>query len=299
MPEDLSRVLESDERTLLASGLGPTEGPLWHPGGYLTLVDLQGSRLLRWDPQSGISVVRENTGEGNGCTLDRQGNLIMCEGADHRRVTRMSGDGAVATIADRWQGHRFHRPNDVVCRSDGSIYFTDPSLRVPPEQREYDFAGVFRVAPDGQVHAATDGCEYPNGLAFSPDESVLYVAISRTSLECLEEEQRGEYCSHRKIRAFDVDREGNLSNNRVFADMSSAERGVPDGMKVDTEGRVYCTGSGGIWVFNPDGNKLGVIRGPEVPRNLAFGGPDFRTVYTTPGESLYSFRIATPGISPF
>ncbi len=291
MPEDLSAILESAEHTKLADGLGATEGPLWHPEGHLTFVDLRGNRLYRWDPEGGVSVIRENTGEGNGCTLDRHGRLIMCEGADHRRITRMDASGAVATIADRYQGKRFNRPNDVVCRSDGSLYFTDPSLRVPPEEREYGFAGVFRIAPDGQLHLATDGCEYPNGLAFSPDESVLYVAISRTSEQCFQEEERREFCAHRKIRAFDVGADGSLRNNRVFADMSSAEPGVPDGMKVDTEGRVFCTGSGGIWVFDPAGNKLGVIRGPEVPRNIAFGGPDFRTVYTTPGESLYSFRV--------
>ena len=296
MAEDLSGILESTEHTLLATGLGNTEGPLWHSAGYLTFVDLSGSRLLRWDSEGGVTVVRENTGEGNGCALGPQGRLIMCEGADHRCITRMEADGSVTTIADRWQGKRLHRPNDVVCRSDGSIYFTDPSLRVPPEDREYEFAGVFRIAPGGQLHLATDGCEYPNGLAFSPDESVLYVAISRTSLDCLQEEERGEYCAHRKIRAFDVSTDGTLSNNRVFADMSSAEPGVPDGMKVDIEGRVFCTGSGGIWVFDPTGNKLGVILGPEVPRNVAFGGPDFRTVYTTPGQSLYSFRVKTPGI---
>ena len=299
MPEDLSGILESTEHTLLAIGLGATEGPLWHPGGYLTFVDLRGSRLLRWDPESGISVIRENTGEGNGCTLDQHGHLIMCEGADHRRITRMGAYGAITTIADRWRGKRFNKPNDVICRSDGSIYFTDPSLRVPVEEREYGFAGVFRVAPGGEIHLATGGCEYPNGLAFSPDESVLYVAISRTTEQCFQEETRGEFCAHRKIRAFDVATDGRLSNNRVFADMSSAEPGVPDGMKVDIEGRLFCTGSGGIWVFDPAGNKLGVVRGPQVPRNIAFGGPDFRTVYTTPGESLYSFRVKTPGVRPY
>ena len=298
MAEDLSGILESTEHTLLATGLGDTEGPLWHPGAYLTFVDMTESRLLRWDSKDGISVARENTGGGNGCTLDRQGRLIMCEG-ERRSITRMDAGGSVTTIADRWQGKRLHRPNDVVCRSDGSIYFTDPSLRVPEEEREYDLAGVFRIVPDGQLHLATDGCEYPNGLAFSPDESVLYVAISRISLECLEEEARGDYCAHRKIRAFDVSADGTLSNNRVFADMSSAEPGVPDGMKVDIDGRVFCTGSGGTWVFGPEGNKLGVIRSPEVPRNIAFGGPDYRTVYTTPGQSLYSFRVRTPGIGAF
>ncbi len=298
MADDLSGILESPEHTLLASVGGNTEGPLWHPGGYLTFVDLSGSRLLRWDADGGASVLREGTGEGNGCAFDRQGRLLMCEGADRRRVTRMDADGTVTPIAERWQGQRFHKPNDVVCRSDGSVYFTDPSLRLEPELREYDFAGVFRIAPDGEVYLATDGCEYPNGLAFSPDESVLYVAISRISLDCLGEEERGEVCNHRKIRAFDVAADGSLSNNRVFADMSSAEPGVPDGMKVDTAGRVFCTGSGGIWVFEPDGSHIGVIRGPEIPRNIAFGGPDYRTVYTTPGQSVYSFRVTTPGVQP-
>ena len=299
LPDRLSEILESPEHTLLGSGYGNTEGPLWHPGGHLTFVDFASSRLLRWENPSGVSTVREQTGEGNGCTFDGQGRLIMCEGADHRCVTRMDADGTVTTIADRWQGKRFHRPNDVVCRSDGSIYFTDPSLRVPLEQREYDFAGVFRISPEGELDVATDGCEYPNGLAFSPDESVLYVAISRANERCFEEEAQGEVCLHRKIRAFDVAPDGSLSNNQVFANMASAEPGVPDGMKVDTLGRVFCTGSGGIWVFDPDGTRLGVIRGPEVPRNMAFGGPDFRTVYTTPGDSLYSFRVKTPGIRPY
>lgn len=299
MPEDLSDILESPEHTLLAFNLGNTEGPLWHPGGFLTFVDLVGSRLLRWGPGGNVSVVRENTGEGNGCTLDRQGRLIMCEGADHRRITRMGPDGSVTTIAESWQGKLFNRPNDVVCRSDGSIYFTDPELRVPREEREIGFAGIFRIDPGGGLQLATDECEYPNGLAFSPDESVLYVAISRTSEACFLEDERGEFCAHRRIRAFNVASDGTLSNNRVFADMSSSAPGVPDGMKVDTEGRIFCTGSGGIWVFAPNGDKVGEIHGPEVPRNLAFGGPDNRTVFTTPGQSLYSFRVKAPGIGAF
>ena len=305
MAGDLSSVLESGEQTLLASALGRTEGPLWHPEGYLTFVDLGGSRLLRWDPAKAgdaggtVSVVRKGTGEGNGCTFDRQGRLLMCEGADHRRLTRMEAGGAVTTVAETYQGKRFNKPNDVVCRSDGSIFFTDPESRLPAEQREIGFSGVFRVDPSGQLHLATDECEYPNGLAFSPDESILYVAISRLDERCFEEAEKGLVCNHRKIRAFDVATDGTLSNNRVFCDMSSAEEGVPDGMKVDTEGRVFCVGSGGIWVVEPDGTVLGVIKGPEVPRNVAFGGPDFRTIYATPGESLYSFRVKTPGIAPY
>jgi gluconolactonase len=243
--------------------------------------------------------VRENTGEGNGCTLDRQGRLIMCEGADHRRVTRMAADGTVTAIAERWQGKRFNKPNDVVCRSDGTIFFTDPGLRVPAELREIKFSGVFRIDPAGHLHLATDECEYPNGLAFSPDESVLYVAISRLDQRCFQEAERGEVCNHRRIRAFDVAPDGSLSNNRVFCDMSSAAPGVPDGMKVDTTGRVFCVGSGGIWVIAPSGEVIGILRMPEVVRNLAFGGADFRTLYVTTRGALAKIEVKTPGIGAF
>ncbi len=296
MPDDLSSVLDSGEHTLLASGQGRTEGPLWHPGGFLTFVDLEGSRLLRWDTDGSLSVAREDTGEGNGCTLDRQGRLLMCE-AERKRVTRQEADGTITTIAGSFEGKPLNRPNDVICRSDGTIFFTDPDGRTPPEERLIGFGGVFRISPDGQLHLGTDGCEYPNGLALSPDESVLYVAISRLDERCFGEEERGEVCTHRMIRAFDVAADGSLSNNRVFCEMFSAEPGVPDGMKVDSQGRVFCTGSGGVWVIDPSGERVGIIRGPEVPRNVAFGGPDLCTLFTTPGDSLYSVRVKVPGIS--
>jgi gluconolactonase len=205
----------------------------------------------------------------------------------------------VTTLAETWQGKRFNKPNDVICRSDGTIYFTDPELRLPREQREIGFSGVFRIDPQGEVHLATDECEYPNGLALSPDEAVLYIAISRLDERCFEEEQQGAVCHHRKIRAFDVAPDGTLSNNRVFCDMSSADPGVPDGMKVDTLGRVFCVGSGGFWVIEPSGEVVGVVRTAEVVRNLAFGGPDFRTLYMTPGSSLWKMEVKTPGIGAF
>ena len=296
MPDDLSNVLNSEDHTLLASGQGRTEGPLWHPGGFLTFVDLEGSRLLRWDTDGSLSIAREDTGEGNGCTLDRQGRILMCE-AQRKRVTRQETDGSITSIADSFDGKPLNRPNDVICRSDGTIFFTDPDGRTPPEERLIGFGGVFRISPDGQLHLGTDGCEYPNGLALSPDESVLYVAISRLDDRCFGEEERGEVCTHRMIRAFDVAADGSLSNNRVFCEMFSAEPGVPDGMKVDSQGRVFCTGSGGVWVIDPSGERVGIIRGPEVPRNVAFGGSDLSTLFTTPGDSLYSVRVKVPGIS--
>jgi gluconolactonase len=220
----------------------------------------------------------------------------MCEGADHRRITRMEATGTVTTLAERWHGKRFNKPNDIVCRSDGSIFFTDPELRLPSAQRELGFSGVFCIDPQGQVHLATDECEYPNGLAFSPDESILYVAISRLDERCFEEEARGEVCPHRRIRAFDVAPDGSLHHNRVFCEMTSAAPGVPDGLKVDTAGRVWCVGSGGIWVMAPSGEVIGMVQTPEVVRNLAFGGPDFRTLYLTPGGSLAHLEVTTPGI---
>src|SRR5436309_13759015 len=260
MSESLSHVLTAMEPTLLTTGWGRTEGPLWHAGGSVTFVDLAGSRLLRWDPADrAVTVVREQTGEGNGCTLDLQGRLIMCEGADHRRITCMDAAGTVTTLADRWHGKRFNKPNDVVCRSDGSLFFTDPELRLPAAQREIGFSGVFRIDPQGQVHLATDACEYPNGLAFSPDESLLYVAITRLYERCFEEEARGAVCTHRRIRAFDVAPSGSLPHHRVVCDMSSAASGVPDGPEVGTAGRASSASARGICGLAPSGHVTGII----------------------------------------
>ena len=294
MSEDLSQILDGEPEQL-ATGFLFTEGPLWSPAGWLYFVDIRRSQLLSLSPGLETDVIREDTGEGNGLTFDLQGRLIMCEGAN-RRLTRTERDRSITVLADRWEGKRFHKPNDVAGRSDGTIYFTDPGLRVPPEEREIGFFGVFTVSPDGQVRLATDECEYPNGLAFSPDESVLYVAISRLDERCVDEDERGEVCTHRKIRAFDVAPDGSLSNNRVFADMSSAEPGVPDGMKVDAQGNVFCTGNGGTCVFDKEGRYLGTIRTPEIPANCAFGGSDLRTLFFTARTSVYRVRVKVPGV---
>ena len=185
LPEHRSTDLDATEPPLLITGWGRTEGPLWHAEGSVPCVDLAGSRLLCWDPHGQVTVVREQTGEGNGCTLDRQGRLLMGEGADHRQRTRRDAAGTVTTLAERWHGKRFNTPKDVVCRSDGSLFFTDPELRLPPAPRELGFAGVLRSDPQGQVHRATDACAYPNGLAFLPYVSILSVAISRMEARCV------------------------------------------------------------------------------------------------------------------
>jgi gluconolactonase len=204
---------------------------------------------------------------------------VLCEG-ENRRVTRAGAGGAMEVLVDRYEGKRLNRPNDVVCTSDGSLYFTDPGLRVPLGERELTYAGVYRVSPDGTTTLVAD-CEYPNGLAFSPDERTLYVANTRWTAY---------------IHAFELDAAGTVIRRRIFADMSSDEKdGVPDGMKVDVNGRIYCTGPGGTWVFAPDGTRLGIIRTPEVPANLAFGGPDLQTLFFTARTSVYSLRVTTPG----
>lgn len=299
MAETLTDVLRSTEPVLQVGVGGATEGPVWHGDGSLTFTKFKSSQLMRLGADGNLTVVRSDTGYGNGCALDREGRLLMCEG-DNRRVTRTEPDGSVHAIAERWKGKRLNKPNDVVCRSDGTVYFTDPELRVPREERDLGFSGVFFVTPDGRLELGTDECEYPNGLAFSPDESVLYVAISRLDERCFEEEENGRVCTHRRIRAFDVAPDGSLSNNRVFVDMSSAEPGVPDGMKVDTDGRVYCTGSGGIWVIEPDCERLGIIRVPELPRNLVFGGRDLSTLYITAGDSVYTLETSARGaVDPY
>ena len=284
----LPDVLESVEAERLATGFVFTEGPLWHPDGFYYFVDIRTNRLYRIAPGQKAEVVRETAG-GNGTTFDLQGRLILCEGGG-RRVTRMGRDGKAETLVDRYQGGRFNRPNDVVCRSDGSLYFTDPDKRVPYAEREipgpagidnlWDGACVYRVAPDGVVSLFAH-CEYPNGLAFSPDERTLYVANTRSS---------------KYIHGIEVDAAGGMARRRIFADMNAGtERGIPDGLKVDSVGRVYCTGPGGIWVFTPEGDRLGTVRFPEQAVNFAFGGVDLRTLFCCAHTSVYTLRVKAPG----
>ena len=281
MSDALAAILETSQAERLATGFVFTEGPLWHPDGFYYFVDIRrnGGELHRYVVDKGAELVRSNTGEANGNTFDLQGRVVTCEGGN-RRVTRWAADGRSEVLMDRFEGKRLNRPNDVVCKSDGSIYFTDPGLRIPLAEREVPHAGVYRIMPDGSQKLVAD-FEYPNGLAFSPDERFLYVANTRWA----------QY-----IHVLELDASGNMVRRRIFADMSSDETdGVPDGMKVDVEGRVFCTGPGGTWVFAPDGTRLGIIRTPEVPANLAFGGPDLRTIFFTARTSIYSMRVKTPG----
>ncbi len=284
----LPDILETTEAERLATGFVFTEGPLWHPDGYYYFVDIRKNKLYRMTPGQAPEVVRETAG-GNGTTFDLEGRLILCEG-DGRRVMRTGHDGKVGILVDRYQGGRFNRPNDVVCRSDGNLFFTDPDKRVPYGAREipppaginnlWDGACVYRVAPDGAIGVLAH-CEYPNGLAFSPDERTLYVANTRSS---------------KYIHAIEVDAAGKMVRRRIFADMNAGDApGIPDGLKVDSQGRVFCTGPGGIWVFAADGKHIGIIRFPEQSVNFAFGGADLRTLFCCAHTSVYTLRVKVPG----
>jgi gluconolactonase len=275
----LSDILETTALERVATGFVFTEGPLWHPDGFFYFVDVRSSLLYRLVLGQPAEKIRETSG-GNGTTFDLQGRLINCEG-DGRRVTRTDSNEIVTTLIDRFEGKRLNRPNDVICSSNGSLFFTDPSLRVPLADRELEHAAVYRIAPDGQVSMVAS-FEYPNGLALSRDERTLYVANTRWT----------QY-----IHAIELDAEGNMVRRRIFADMSAdGKNGVPDGMKVDEAGRVYCTGTGGVWVFDRDGTRIGIIETPEVCANVAFGGPDLRTLLLTASTSIYTLRVKVPGL---
>jgi gluconolactonase len=265
----------------IASGFGFTEGPLWY-GDYLLFSDIPKNRIVRLDIYSygpEVTTFRSPSNNSNGLTLDNSGRLVACESSS-RRMTRTEADGTITVLAERYQGKRINAPNDVVTRSDGSVYFTDPAFGDTPKDKELNFNGVYQIAPDGELVLLMDDRVMPNGLAFSPDESILYVNDTRERL----------------IRAFDVNPDGTVSNGRVFIKMEGDEPGSPDGMKVDKEGNVYCTGPGGIWVISPDGKALGSIRVPEMASNFAWGDSDWKTLYITARASIYRIRLAIPGV---
>jgi len=275
----LPELIQSEGPERIATGFQFTEGPVWHPDGYLLFSDIPAGRIYKWSPDGTLEVFRQPSGNSNGLTFDQQGRLIACEHGT-RRVSRTEPDGRVVPLATHYQGKRLNSPNDVVVKSDGSIYFTDPPYGVQPEKRELSFQGVYRIAPDGTLTLLADDFDRPNGLAFSPDESILYV----------------DDTTQRHVRAFDVLPDGTLANGRIFAEMHSPATGGPDGMKLDVEGNLYVTGPGGTWLFDPEGNHLGTLVTPEKPANLAFGDTDRRTLYITARTSVYRVRTKLPGV---
>jgi gluconolactonase len=263
----------------LATGFGFVEGPVWHQDGYWLFSDIPSNRIHKITPEGEVGIYREPSGNSNGLTLNWAGRLLACEHGN-RRVSIADIGGVEETFADNYEGKKLNSPNDVVVHSSGAVYFTDPPYGIKPEQMEQPCAGVYRVDPDGAMRCVIEDFEKPNGLAFSPDESVLYIDDSH----------------YQHIRAFDVAADGSLNNSRMFADMSHDGDGVPDGMKVDQEGNLYATNALGIWVYNPAGDFLGLISVPEVPANCAWG-EDGRTLFMTARTSVYRVRMCIAGMA--
>ena len=279
---------EGAEVERLATGFDFTEGPIWNAeGNYLLFSDMVGDVRRRWDERDGITEVARPSNKGNGMTYDAEDRLIVCEHATSQ-VVRQRPDGSFETIASHYRGKELNSPNDVVVKSDGSVYFTDPTLGRLPDfgverEQELDFQGVYRLpAGDGDLQLLVDDFEQPNGLCFSPDESLLYVNDTPRA----------------HIRVFDVRPDGTLANGRLFFEnigRGVIEEGVPDGMKCDERGNVYVTGPDGIWVISPEAEYLGVIEAPENVHNLNWGDPVWRTLYLTCITSLYRVQMKVAG----
>jgi gluconolactonase len=269
----------------LATGFLFTEGPLWHPAGrYLLFSDMPGDTLRKWSANEGVSIFRKPCAQSNGLAWDGQGRLIVCEHATSR-LTRTEADGTSTVLASHHAGKELNSPNDVVVKSDGAIYFSDPTYGRKegfgrPRPTELDFRGVYRVAADGTLSLMAGDFGQPNGLCFSLDESRLYVNDT----------------DRQHIRLFDVRADGTLADGRVWAETRGEGAGAPDGMKIDSAGNVYCCGPGGIHLFAPDATCLGVIKMPEYTANFCFGDDDRRSLYVTASTSIYRLRVTTPGV---
>jgi gluconolactonase len=276
----------------IATGFTFTEGPVWHPDGYLLFSDMPMDLRRKWTEDGGIVEVMSPANKCNGLTLDADLNLIVCEHWTSQLVrAKLGADGTEAsreTLASHYDGKELNSPNDVVVKSDGSIYFSDPTYgRMDvfgnPRDQDLDFQGVYRLAPAGSLQLLTDDFQQPNGLCFSPDEKTLYVNDS------------GAY----HLRRFDVNADGTISGGEVILDdIGSPDdfaAGICDGMKCDEHGNIWVTGPGGIWIVSPEGEHLGTVEVPEHTGNLNWGGPSWDWLYVPSSTSVYRFQCKVSG----
>ena len=288
----LNRIIASDQNIeILGSGYDIGEGPLWwHEEGFLLFSEVRGNKRWMWSPDGGLTLVKEQTNNANGLTRDPLGRLVICEGGAHR-VIRIELDDSITVLASEYHGLPLNRPNDVVVKSDGSIYFTDPGG--PSPDTSLDFSGVYRISPGLEtINLLVRDYVLPNGLAFSPDEKILYVNDSQGLLV-----NDDIFRSIGYIDAFDVRANGMLANRRRFCDLRGEQSGIPDGIKVDIEGNIYCTGPGGIWVMDPVGTHLGtILTEVEHTTNIAWGGGDWKTMFITTPTTVARIQLKISGL---
>lgn len=273
----------------IATGFAFTEGPIWHHSEqHLTFSDMPGDHMRRWTPDGRVTTFRHPSNKANGNAYDRSGRIVTCEHATSR-VTRTEVDGSITVLASHYDARELNSPNDIVVKSDGAIYFTDPTYgRLEyfgvPRETELDFQGVYRIDPvDGNLALLANDFGQPNGLCFTPDEKRMFV----------NDTERGH------IRAFDISSDGTLSGGELWTDVVGEGDGAPDGLKVDAQGHVYCCGPGGIHVFSSDAVCLGVIGVPEVAANFCWGGSDMQSLFITASSSLYRIETRVPGLILF
>ncbi|HZZ44533.1 MAG TPA: SMP-30/gluconolactonase/LRE family protein [Tepidisphaeraceae bacterium] len=255
-----------------------TEGPVWvndQTGGHLVFSDIPDSTIHKWTPAAGLSTLRHPSNQTNGNTVDAQRRLISCE-HQTRRVVRTEPDGSITVLADAYDGHKLNSPNDVIVKSDGTIWFTDPPYGIDRSLIEQAHNYVFRLNPaTGQVTPVASDFDMPNGLCFSPDEHTLYVADSG---------------SPHHIRSFKIFADNTLGQSKTFA---TIDNGIPDGIRCDANGNLWSSAGDGIHIFSPEGSLLAKIPTPETPANLTFGGPDGHTLFITARSSVYSIQTLT------
>lgn len=287
--EEGSLVAPGEKIRKLADGMKFTEGPAWFPAKKtLVFSDIPNSKLMQWREGDGLSVFRTSE-ESNGNILDLQGRLITCQHAG-RNVVRTEADGRITVLADKHDGKRFNSPNDVAVRSDGTLWFTDPSWGLKERPREIPGNWVFKLDPEtGTVEALIKDLAMPNGIIFSPDESRLYVADTGGFGELTVPELRKLPAG---IHCYEMSKEGKLGKKLFQIEQGS------DGMRADVKGNLYTTTGGKVHIYNADGKKLEQIDVPEGPANVCFGGDDFKTLFITASKSLYSIRMKNAGAKP-
>ena len=286
---------ESAEAERVATGFTFTEGPIWNAEGrFLLFSDMPGNVRRRWSEDGGVEEVMRPSNKCNGMTYDAEGNLLVCEHVTSTLV-RERPDGTRETIASHFEGKELNSPNDVLVKSDGAIYFSDPWYERMPvfgeeRERELGFQGVYRIPPgDGGLELIVGRGDFdqPNGLCFSPDESLLYINDTPRA----------------HIKVFDAQADGSISNGRMFFEGIGSgviEEGIPDGMKSDERGNIWVTGPGGVWVISPEGEHLGTIEVPENVGNITWGGDDWHTLFMPSTTSLYRIRTKVgPAPQPY